>query len=93
MENHALDRMSGHANPKLQQFKQIATTAKQTVNFWAFSAVDGDAVFSELTYVDGTSALGDLANHTAYNDVGLYTGNFISFTLTSGILKVELDEQ
>jgi hypothetical protein len=92
MGDPALGRISGHANPKIQQFRQVATTAKQTVNFWAFTAVNGDAVVSELHNVDDTSALAYLGNGTAYQNV-LYTGIFESITLTSGVVKLELGEQ
>jgi hypothetical protein len=92
MDTTAFDRISGHDNPKNQQFKQIATTAKQTVFFWAFTAVNGDAVVSELHNADDTSALTYLGNGIAYQNV-LYTGNFESITLTSGIVKLELGEQ
>ena len=68
IESPALNRISGHANPKVQQFRQVANTTKQTVNFWAFTAVNGDAVVSELHNVDDTSALAYLGNGIAYQD-------------------------
>jgi hypothetical protein len=92
MDTTALDRISGHSNSGLQQFRQVATTAKQTVNFWAFTAVNGDAVIAELHDEEDTNALTYLGNGIAYQNV-LYTGSFKSITLTSGVVKLELGGQ
>jgi hypothetical protein len=88
-----LSRITGHANAGDEQFRQIATTAQQSVHFWAFTALNGDAVISELTYEDGKSGLGCFVGgtKTAYQNE-LYTGSFKSITITSGIVKLELGQ-
>jgi hypothetical protein len=87
-------RLSGHANAGNEQWRQIATTAAQSVHLSAFTALNGDAVISKLTFEDGVDALGMWVGgtKTAYKDV-LYTGRFKNITLTSGIVKVELGQQ
>ena len=92
--NKALDRITGQANPGMQQFLQIvATGVTATVDFWAVSAINGDAVLSQLTNQDGTDALGYLgAGFTMYQNE-FYTGRFKAIKLTSGMVKIELNEQ
>lgn len=87
-------RLSGLANAGNEQFRQIATTAAQSVHFVAFKALNGDAVISKLTFEDGKDALGIFVGgtKTAYQNE-LYTGRFKDITLTSGIVKVELGQQ
>lgn len=95
MKDLALNRMIGQGNVgKMQQFLQVvATGVTATVDFWAFTAVDGNAVLSQLTNINGDSALGYLgAGATAYQGE-LYTGSFKAIKLTSGKVKVELSEQ
>jgi hypothetical protein len=95
MKNTELARITGQGNPgSKQQFLQVATTAAQSVYFWAFTAINGDAVIASLTNDDGTSALGYFSGgtKTAYQNT-LYTGRFKAITLTSGIVKLELGEQ
>ena len=94
MRDAALDRITGQANPGNQQFLQIvATGVTATVDFWAVTAITGDAVLSQLTNKDGTDALGYLgAGFTMYQDV-FYTGRFGSIKLVSGKVKLELNEQ
>ena len=94
MRDIALDRITGQANSGNQQFLQIvATGVAATVDFWAVSAINGDAAISQLTNQDGSSALGYLgAGFTMYQNV-LYTGRFKAIKLTSGIVKLELNEQ
>ena len=92
MENIGLNRISGHANSGPQQFRQVATTGTQSVHFWAFTAVNGDAVIATLTNDDGTNALSYLGNATAYQNT-FYTGSFKVIKLTSGIVKLELSQQ
>jgi hypothetical protein len=90
----SLKRITGQANSGSQQFLQIvATGTVATVDFWAFTAQGGDAVLSQLTNQDGTSALGYLgAGFTAYQNT-LYTGRFKAIKLTSGKVKLEFNEQ
>jgi hypothetical protein len=94
MENVGLARITGHANAGNEQFRQVATTAAQSVHFWAFTAINGDAVIAKLTFEDGKDALGMWVGGTkiAYQD-RLYTGRFKDITLTSGIVKLELSQQ
>jgi|WetSurMetagenome_2_1015567.scaffolds.fasta_scaffold00103_57 hypothetical protein len=94
MESIGLARITGHANAGNQQFLQVATTEAQSIHFWAFTPLNGDAVIAALTNEDGTSALGYWrgGTKTAYQNV-LYTGSFKAITLTSGIVKLELSQQ
>ena len=94
MRDIALDRMTGQANPGNQQFLQIvATGTTATVDFWAVSAIGGNAVLSQLTNQDGSDALGYLgAGFTVYENA-FYTGRFKAIKTSSGIVKVELNEQ
>jgi hypothetical protein len=87
-------RLSGHANAGNEQFRQVATTAAQSVHFVAFRALNGDAVIASLTNEDGSSGLGMFVGgtKTAYQGE-LYTGRWRAITLTSGIVKLELGEQ
>lgn len=89
MGDIGFDRITGQANAGPQQFLQVATTAIVTVNFWALTAVGGDAVISQLTNQDGTSGLGYLSNGKAYQNV-FYTGRFKAIKLTSGVVKCEV---
>jgi hypothetical protein len=93
-ENIGLARISGQANAGIEQFRQVATTAAQSVHFWAFTALNGDAVLSVLTNEDGSNALGQIVGgtKTAYQNT-LYTGRFKAITLTSGVVKLELSQQ
>jgi hypothetical protein len=90
----ANQRLTGHGNPGMQQFQQIATSASATVmNFSSFKAVGGNAEIAEILNVDGTSALSYFgASATAYQNI-LYPGNFKSITLTSGVGLLYLNEQ
>ena len=95
MENISLRRITGQANTGPQQFlQQIATGAVATVDFWAFTAIGGNAVLSQLTNKDdGSDALPYLGGtNTAYQDV-FYTGRFKAIKLSSGIVKLEMNEQ
>jgi hypothetical protein len=95
MKDVGLARITGQGNSGgKEQFRQVATTAAQSVYFWAFTAVNDDAVIAVLTNDDGTSALGNFVGgtKTAYVNV-LYTGRFRAIQLTSGIVKLELGEQ
>lgn len=87
-------RITGHGNPGMQQFQQVATAASATVmNFSSFKAVGGNAVIAEILNVDGSSALTYFgAGAIAYNGI-LYPGNFSSITLTSGAGLIYLNEQ
>jgi len=86
-----LQRITGHANQAMQQFKGIATAAT-TINFYGFMPVNGNAVVSVLTNVDGTSAVGYNDSTTFYQGV-YYPGNFSAITLTSGKALLYLNEQ
>ena len=97
MESISLRRITGHANAtSKQQFLQVATTDAQSVRFWAFQPVGGNAVVSLLTNDGSTpsSALGNWtsATKTAYQNV-LYTGQFAAIKLTSGVVILYLSEQ
>jgi len=88
------ERITGHANPQMQQFLQIGT-ADTTVNFYAFEAVGGNAVISVLENMDGTDAKDYFATaaRTAYQNV-LYTGNFRRICASSGTaIVLRLSEQ
>lgn len=87
-----LQRITGHANAQMQQFKQIATAAVSNLYFYGFRPVNGDAVVSTLTNIDGTSALGYSDSTTFYQNV-YYPGNFKAITLTSGKAILYLNEQ
>jgi hypothetical protein len=87
-----LNRITGQANPGNQQFLQIVTSTVATVDFWAFTALGGNVTITQLTNTDGTSALGYLSNGIAYQNQ-LYTGRFNAIKITTGIVKIELNEQ
>lgn len=86
-----LQRITGHANSQMQQFKQIATAAT-TINFYGFKPISGDAVVATLTNMDNTSALLYSDSTTFYQNV-YYPGNFKAITLTSGKALLYLNEQ
>ena len=95
MGDIGLARITGQGNAtSKQQFKQVVASGLVGLRFWAFTALNGDATVAVLTNDDaaGTSALGYLANATAYQNV-LYTGQFKGIRVTSGIVKIELSEQ
>jgi hypothetical protein len=95
MNDIGLKRITGQANStSKQQFQQVVATTIVGLRFWAFQAVNGDAVITSLTNDDttSTSALGYLANATAYESV-LYCGQFKSIKLTSGSVVLYLSEQ
>jgi hypothetical protein len=87
-----LDRITGQANSGNQQFLQIVTSAVISVDFWAFTALGGNATITQLTNTDGTSALGYLSNGIAYQNQ-LYTGHFKAIKITPGVVKIEFNEQ
>ena len=87
-----LKRITGHANSQMQQFQQIATAAVSNVYFFGFRPVNGDAVVSVLTNIDGTNALGYSDSTTFYQNV-YYPGSFKAITLTSGKAILYLGEQ
>lgn len=97
MESISLRRMTGMANAtSKEQWRQVATTDVQAVRFWAFKALNGNAVVSLLTN-DGTTPSNALGNwiggtKTAYQD-NLYTGQFAAIKLTSGVVILYLTEQ
>lgn len=92
MKDLALNRITGHANAgSMSQFKQIAT-ALTTANFYGFMPVNGDAVLTTLTSVDGVSRLTDIDSTTVYQNV-YYPGNFASIQLSSGKVILYLSEQ
>ena len=94
MKDIEVKRISGHANPGgMQQFQTIATAGQVTLNFFGLEAVGGDAVISEITNMDDTSALAYFgAAATAYQNK-YCPGNFKSITLTSGKVNIFLNEQ
>jgi hypothetical protein len=86
--------MTGQSNPGMQQFLQIvATGTTATVDFWAVSAIGGNAVLSQLTNQDGSDALGYLGTGFTMYEGEFYTGRFSAIKLTSGMVKIELNEQ
>jgi len=86
-----LQRITGHANSQMQQFKQIATAAT-TINFYGFRPVGSDAVIATLTSMDNSNALLYSDSTTFYQNV-YYPGNFKAITLTSGKAILYLNEQ
>ena len=87
-----LNRVTGQANPGNQQFLQIVTSSVISVDFWAFTALNGNVTITQLTNQDGTNALGYLSNATAYQNT-LYTGRFKAIAITPGVVKIEFNEQ
>jgi hypothetical protein len=87
------NRITGHSNPQMQQFVQIAT-ADTTTNFYAFEAVGGNAIIEVLKNIDGTEALDyfETTTKTAYQGV-LYTGAFGRIKASSGELVLRKSEQ
>ena len=88
------NRITGHSNPALKQFEQIAT-ADTTINFYGFEAVGADAVVSTLEYLTGGDALADCFKttvKTAYQGV-YYSGAFGRIKLSSGEAVLRLSEQ
>ena len=69
--NNQLNMISGHANKKMQQYKQIGTAASTDL-FHAFMPVGGNATLTTLTNLDDTDA-------TGYNSSGIYYQNVVYF--------------
>lgn len=85
-------RLTGHASRSMQQYKQISTTTAQSVNFYAFVPVNGDATLTSLTNIDGTSAT-DYNESGTYYDGILYTGQFSGIAVLTGEVLLYLGEQ
>jgi hypothetical protein len=92
MKDIDLKRITGHANQQMQQFQQIATAGKVTVNFYGFIPVGGNCTISELTNLDSTDGLGYFGVATGYQNM-YYPGNFKSITLSAGAAILYLNEQ
>jgi len=91
MAKDGINKVTGHANPGMQQFQQIAT-ALATKNFYGFMPINDDATLSVLTDVNGASRTGDFDGTTVYQNV-YYPGNFASIQLSAGKAIIYLNEQ
>lgn len=85
-------RISGHASAGMQQFQQVEVDTQVVLDFYGLRAVGGNVVIAEITNQDGSDAIGYFgASKTAYQGE-YYPGKFKSFTRTSGVAVLYLDE-
>lgn len=86
-----LQRITGHANSQMQQFKQIGTV-DTTINFYGFKPVGANVTLSVLTNMDGSSALTYNSSGIYYQNV-YYPGNYKRILPASGEVVLYLSEQ
>lgn len=85
MNYEPMNMIAGHDNDESQQFEQLVGAGSTTKKSNGFIPVNGDAVISELKWLDGNDALATLgAGGHAYQNV-YYPGKFkVPITTTSG---------
>lgn len=86
-----LDMMSGHANKKLAQYKQIGTVAT-SILFYAFMPVGANATLTTLTELGGGNAKTQNADGVYYQNV-VYFGSFQAITPATGDVLLYLSDQ